>query len=99
MHVMDACARARVLVFEKAHALMKRIHIRRNGKYTENCWAETETSPKRARWLTLTCILGSVGLLLAFYNREKPLQSVDVHVRRNERCRGEAVFAHAQIIS
>ena len=41
---MDACARARV---EKAHARMKRIHITRNGKYTENCWAETETSPKK----------------------------------------------------
>ena len=36
--VMDARARARGTVFEKAHARMS------NGKYTENCWAETETS-------------------------------------------------------
>ena len=43
---MDARARARVPVFEKAHARMKRIHITCNGKYTENCWAETETLPK-----------------------------------------------------
>ena len=32
--------------FEKAHARMKRIYITCNGKYTENCWAETETSQK-----------------------------------------------------
>ena len=35
MRVMAACARARVLVFEKAHALMKHIHITCKGKYTE----------------------------------------------------------------
>ena len=46
MRVMDARERARVSVFEKAHARMKRIHITCNGKYTENCWAETETSPR-----------------------------------------------------
>ena len=33
-------------VFEKAHARMKRIYITCNGKYTESCWAETETSSK-----------------------------------------------------
>ena len=38
MRVMAARARAQVrrCVFEKAHALMKRIHITCNGKYTEN---------------------------------------------------------------
>ena len=60
--------------FEKAHALMKRICITCNGKYTENCWAEI------SRWLTLTRIPGSVwpivSLGLAFYNREKPIQRV-----------------------
>ena len=35
--VMAARARARVPVFEKAHVLMKCIHIMFNGKYTENC--------------------------------------------------------------
>ena len=40
-----ACACAGT-VFEKAHARMKRIYITCNGKYTENCWAETETSSK-----------------------------------------------------
>ena len=46
MRVMDARVCAWVPVFEKAHARMKRIHITCNGKYTENCWAETETSRK-----------------------------------------------------
>ena len=46
MRVMDARARVRVPVFEKAYARMKRIHITCNGKYTENCWAQTETLPK-----------------------------------------------------
>ena len=40
-----ACACAGT-VFAKAHARMKRIYITCNGKYTENCWAETETSSK-----------------------------------------------------
>ena len=38
MRVMDAHARARVLVFEKAHAQMNTLRVL-NGKYTENCWA------------------------------------------------------------
>ena len=48
IRVIDARARARVPAFEKAHARMKCIHIiyMCNGKYTQNCWAETETSPK-----------------------------------------------------
>ena len=46
MCVMDPRACARVPVFEKAHPRMKRIHITCNGKYTKNCWAETETSSK-----------------------------------------------------
>ena len=33
-------------VFEKAHARMKHIYITCNGKYTENCWVEAETSSK-----------------------------------------------------
>ena len=59
MRVMDARARARVLsrkgyagmnfelctVFESACA-NEGIYITCNGKYTENCWAETETSSK-----------------------------------------------------
>ena len=40
------CAGIIIPVFEKAHVRMKRIHIMCNGKYMENCWAETETSPK-----------------------------------------------------
>ena len=35
MRVM--AARARVPVFEKAHALMKYIHMTCNGKYMDNC--------------------------------------------------------------
>ena len=65
---------------------MKRIHITeskllgRDGDVAE-----------RARWLTWTHIPGSVWL--AFYNREKPIQSFDIPLLqlRNERCRGEAV--------
>ena len=75
LRVMDVRARARVPVFEKAHARMKRIHITCNGKYTENCWAETETSPKELAGFVFQV---AFGLLLAFYNREKPIQSVDV---------------------
>ena len=37
MRVMAAHMCAQVPVFEKAHALMQRIHITCNGKYTENC--------------------------------------------------------------
>ena len=38
MRVMTVRAHARVAVFEKAHALMKRIHITCNGKYVYgNC--------------------------------------------------------------
>ena len=48
-------------VFEKAHARMKRIYITCNGKYTENCWAETGRRRKELdRWLTLTRVPGSV---------------------------------------
>ena len=60
MCVMAVRVRAWVPGFEKVHALMKRIHITCNGKYTENCWTETKTSAKRARWLTLTRIPSSV---------------------------------------
>ena len=38
-------------LFQKAYVRMKRIHITCNGKYTENCWAETETSPKEVAGL------------------------------------------------
>ena len=48
------------------------------GKYTENCWAETETSPKELAGLHGLVSQVAFGLLLAFYNREKPIQSFDV---------------------
>ena len=48
------------------------------GKYTENCWAETETSPKELAGLHGLVFQVAFGLLLAFYNREKPIQSFDV---------------------
>ena len=49
---MQLCTRNRcdgrecACAFEKACARMKRIYITCNGKYTENCWVETETSQK-----------------------------------------------------
>ena len=47
MQLCTLCdGRACACAFEKAHARMKRIYITCNGKYTENCWAETETSQK-----------------------------------------------------
>ena len=73
---------------EKAHALMKRIHI--------------TTSPKELAGLHRLVFQVAFGLLLAFYNREKPIQCFDVPLLhlRNERCGGEAVLitlgAHAQ---
>ena len=42
-----ACACAGT-AFEKAHARMKRIYITCNGKYTEKCWTETETSQRKS---------------------------------------------------
>ena len=59
--------------FEKAHVRMKRIYITCNGKYTENCWAETETSQKELAGLHRLVFQVAFGLLLAFYNREKPI--------------------------
>ena len=67
IRVMAARARSRVPVFEKVHALMKRIHITCNGKYTENCWAETETSPKELAGL------GSVWPIFSLFITEKSL--------------------------
>ena len=37
MRVMAVRVRVQVPVFEKAHALIKRIHMTCNGKYMENC--------------------------------------------------------------
>ena len=74
IRVMDARAHARVPVFQKAHARMKRTceteSIRKIAGQRRRWVAE------RARWLTLTRIPGSVWPI--FSNREKPIQSVDV---------------------
>ena len=63
-----ACACADT-AFEKAHAQMKRIYIACNGKYMDNCW--TESVAKRARWLTLTRILGSVWPIVSLLQPRK----------------------------
>ena len=58
---------------------MKRIHI-------------TESIRKIARPSSRAYVdQVAFGLLLAFYNREKPVQSFDVPLL-HERCRGEAVY-------
>ena len=44
----------------------------------ENCQAETDTSPKELTGLHGLVSQVAFGLLLAFYNREKPIQSFNV---------------------
>ena len=61
MRVMDARARPRVPVFEKAHARMKLL-------------GRVRAVAERAGWLTLT----EFQVAFAFYNKEKPIKSVDV---------------------
>ena len=54
MSVMATRARVRVPVFERAHALMKRIHITCNVKTLLGRDGDD------AHWLTLICIPGSL---------------------------------------
>ena len=64
---------SQVPVFEKAHARMKRIHI------TESIRKIAGQGRRRRRKSSLAYVFQvAFGLLLAFYNREKPIQSVDV---------------------
>ena len=52
------------------------------------------TSPKELAGLHGLIFQVAFGLLLAFYDREKPIQSFDVPLLqlRSERCRGEVVL-------
>ena len=60
MCVMVVRACAWVPVLEKAHTLMKRIHIMCNGKVYRKLLGRDGDVAERARWLTLTRIPGSV---------------------------------------
>ena len=61
----------RVRVFEKAHARMKRVLTESIQKIAG------KTSRKELAGLVFQV---AFGLLLAFYNQEKPIQSVDAFV-------------------
>ena len=56
-------------------------------------------SPKELAGLHGLVFQVEFGLLLAFYNREKPIQSFDVPLLqlRNEQCQGEAVYTRVFI--